>query len=148
MIFPYKTTKMTSELLENLEKLHTTELGVVRIKRNLGLKTDDVIGWCKNTILSAAKNIENEKSGENDGKSANKIFRQGKNWYIKTDGCTITVNAHSYTMITAHKGKNIHIILFKLKLHFLYNLRNLFITIFTNSICSPLLLDNFLQRKQ
>lgn len=105
MIFPYKTTKMTSELLENLEKLHTTELGVVRIKRNLGLKTDDVIGWCKNTILSAAKNIENEKSGENDGKSANKIFRQGKNWYIKTDACTITVNAHSYTVITAHKEK-------------------------------------------
>lgn len=104
MIFPYKTTKMTSELLENLEKLHTTELGVARIKRNLGLKTDDVIGWCKNTILSAAKNIE-EKSGENDGKSANKIFRQGKNWYIKTATCTITVNAHSYTVITAHKEK-------------------------------------------
>ena len=104
MIFPYKTTKMTSELLENLEKLHTTELSDVRIKRNLGLKTDDVIGWCKNTILSAAKNIENEKSGENDGKSANKIFRQGKNWYIKTDACTITVNAHSYTVITAHKN--------------------------------------------
>lgn len=102
MIFPYKTTKMTSELLENLEKLHTTELGVVRIKRNLGLKTDDVIGWCKNTILSVAKNIE-EKSGGNDGKSANKIFRQGKNWYIKTAACTITVNAHSYTVITAHK---------------------------------------------
>lgn len=98
---------MTSELLENLEKLQTTELGVARIKRNLGLKTDDVIGWCKNTILSAVKNIENEKSGENNGKSANKIFRQGKNWYIKTDGCTITVNAHSYTVITAHKGKNI-----------------------------------------
>lgn len=58
MIFPYKTTKMTSELLENLEKLHTTELGVVRIKRNLGLKTDDVIGWCKNTILSAAKTLK------------------------------------------------------------------------------------------
>lgn len=103
MIFPYKATKMTSELLENLEKLHTTKLGVVRIKRNLGLKTDDVIGWCKNTILSTAKNIENEKSDGNDGKSANKIFRQGKNWYIKTDGCTITVNAHSYTVITAHK---------------------------------------------
>ena len=76
MIFPYKTTKMTSELLENLEKLHTTELGVVRINRNLGLKTDDVIGWCKNTILSAAKNIENETSGEKNVKDANKIFRQ------------------------------------------------------------------------
>lgn len=95
-----QATKMTSELLENLEKLHSTELGVVRIKRNLGLKTDDVIDWCKDTILSAAKKIENEKSGEND-----RIFRQGKNWYIKTDACTITVNAHSYTVITAHKGK-------------------------------------------
>ena len=34
---------MTNELLENLEKLHTTELGVVHIKRNLGLETDDVV---------------------------------------------------------------------------------------------------------
>lgn len=111
---------MTSELLENLEKLHTTELGVARIKRNLGLKTDDVIGWCKDTILSAAKNIENEESSggepcgtvfneksvnENSKNFINKIFRKGKNYYIKTNDCTITVNAYSYTVITAHKGK-------------------------------------------
>ena len=81
---------MTNELLENLEKLHTTELGVVRIKQNLGLKTD-VVSWCKEKILSAE-----EKS----------IFRKGKNWYIKTDSFTITVNACSYTVITAHKEKN------------------------------------------
>lgn len=102
-------TKMTNELLRNLEKLHTTELGAVRIKRNLGLKSDDVVGLCKNTILEAAKNIENEKSGrsgENIRKSENEIFRKGKNWYIKTDGCTITVNAYSYTVITAHKEEN------------------------------------------
>lgn len=79
---------MTNELLENLEKLQTTELGVARIKRNLELKTDDVIGWCKEKIRSAE-----EKS----------ITRKGKNWYIKTDGCTITVNAFSYTVITTHK---------------------------------------------
>ena len=79
---------MTNELLENLEKLHTTELGVVRIKRNLGLETDDVVDWCKEKIRSAE-----EKS----------ITHKGKNWYIKTDGCTITVNACSYTVITAHK---------------------------------------------
>ena len=79
---------MANELLQNLEKLHTTELGVVRIKQNLGLKTDDVISWCKEKIRSAE-----EKS----------ITRKGKNWYIKTDGCTITVNAYSYTVITAHK---------------------------------------------
>ena len=111
---------MTDELLENLEKLHTTELGVVRIKRNLGLMTYDVICWCKNAILTAEKNIENEEScggetcgtvfneksvNENSKNSINKIFRKGKNYYIKTDGCTITVNAYSYTVITAHKEK-------------------------------------------
>ena len=31
------------ELLKNLDKLHTTELGVERIKRNLFLDTDDVV---------------------------------------------------------------------------------------------------------
>ena len=34
-----------NELLKNLEKLHTTELGVMRIKKNLSLDTDDVVGW-------------------------------------------------------------------------------------------------------
>ena len=27
-------------------------------------------------------------------------------WYIKIDGCVITVNAYSFTIITAHKVKN------------------------------------------
>lgn len=79
---------MTNELLENLEKLHTTELGAVRIKRNLGLETNDVVSCCKEKIRSAEENS---------------IARKGKNWYIKTDGCTITVNAYSCTVITAHK---------------------------------------------
>lgn len=95
---------MTNELLENLEKLHTTELGVVRIKRNLGLETDDVVSWCKKAILVAAKNIENEESVENAKKTTDKIFRKGKNYYVKTNGCTITVNAYSCTVITAHKN--------------------------------------------
>lgn len=34
-----------NELLKNLDKLHTTELGVERIKRNLSLDTDDVLLW-------------------------------------------------------------------------------------------------------
>lgn len=75
------------ELLDNLDKLHTTELGIERIKRNLSLETDNVIGWCKNKI-----------SSENAA-----IVRKGKNWYITVDGCMITVNAYSYTIITAHK---------------------------------------------
>ena len=75
------------ELLDNLDKLHTTELGIDRIKRNLSLESDDVIGWCKNKISSDNAAIE----------------RKGKNWYITVDGCMITVNAYSYTIITAHK---------------------------------------------
>ncbi|WP_445079859.1 DUF3781 domain-containing protein [Enterococcus faecium] len=33
------------------------------------------------------------------------ITRKGKNWYITIDNCIITVNAYSYTVITAHKVK-------------------------------------------
>ena len=78
------------ELLNNLAKIHTTELGIVRIKRNLSLDIDDVVEWCKNKISS--KNTS--------------ITRKGKNWYITVEGCIITVNAHSFTIITAHKEKN------------------------------------------
>lgn len=78
-----------NELLKNLDKLHTTELGVVRIRRNLSLDIDDVVDWCK-TKINAANAI---------------ITRNGKNWYVNVDNCIITVNAYSYTIITAHKEK-------------------------------------------
>jgi hypothetical protein len=79
-----------NELIRNIGLLHTTELGVERIKRNLGLTTDDAVNWCKQKI--------------SDTNSV--IFRKGKNWYVNTRNCVITVNAHSYTIITAHKIKN------------------------------------------
>ena len=78
-----------NELLNNLDKLHTTELGIVRIKRNLSLDIEDVVEWCKHKINSVNA----------------VITRSGKNWYINVDGCVITVNAHSYTIITAHLEK-------------------------------------------
>ena len=74
-------------LLSNLDKVHTTEMGADRIRRNLGLDTDDVVAWCIGKISSAGCHIE----------------RKGKNWYATIDGCMITVNASSYTIITAHK---------------------------------------------
>lgn len=80
-----------NELIQNLDKLHTTELGVMRIKRNLSLDTDNVVEWCKNKIKSVNASIA----------------RNGKNWYINIDDCIITVNSYSYTIITAHKEKNI-----------------------------------------
>ncbi|WP_026106372.1 DUF3781 domain-containing protein [Clostridium saccharoperbutylacetonicum] len=78
------------ELISNLDKLHTTDLGVVRIKKNLSLDVDDVISWCR-------EKIENQNA---------LITRRGKNWYINIDDCEITVNAYSYTIITAHNIKN------------------------------------------
>ena len=47
---------MENELLENLGRLHTTELGVIRIKKNLCLNVKNVIQWCKEkTRLSNAE---------------------------------------------------------------------------------------------
>ncbi len=80
---------MSDELIKNIDKLHTTEMGVERIKRNLGLTNCDAVEWCRSKIM--------------DKRAI--IGRQGKNWYAQIDGCIITVNASSYTIITAHKEK-------------------------------------------
>lgn len=82
-----KTNDNKCELIQNLDNLHTTELGVGRIKKNLSLDVDDVVNWCSDKILS----------------SNAVIVRRGKNWYIGIDDYEITVNAYSYTIITAHK---------------------------------------------
>ncbi len=78
-----------NDLMKNIEKLHTTKLGEERIKRNLIIEADDVIQWCKLKILDDDTTIE----------------RRGKNWYAAAGDCIITVNAYSYTIITAHKIK-------------------------------------------
>ena len=78
-----------NELLRNLDKVHTTELGEMRIRRNLSLDTDRVVEWCRDKIGSADAVIE----------------RKGKNWYIHVEDCILTVNAYSYTIITAHQKK-------------------------------------------
>jgi hypothetical protein len=36
-----------SELIFNLDKLYTADLGIVRIKRNLSLDVNDVVNWCR-----------------------------------------------------------------------------------------------------
>jgi hypothetical protein len=77
-------------LIENLEKVHTTDMGIGRIAKNLGLKEKDPVAWCKARIKDRDS----------------RITRKGKNWYVETGGCIITVNAYSYTIITAHR-KNI-----------------------------------------
>jgi hypothetical protein len=78
------------DLLSNLDKLHTTEMGVERIRRNLALTADDVVLWCRGQI---------EQTGD--------ITRRGKNWYASVSNAVITINAYSYTIITAHKVKKV-----------------------------------------
>ena len=73
-------------LLDNIERIHTTEMGVDRIKRNLKIDTDDVVEYCKNKVL----------------KKQCSIYKQGKNWYCEVENIKITINSYSYTIITAH----------------------------------------------
>ena len=74
------------KLLSNIDKIHTTQAGVIRIRKNLDLNTSDVVLYCKNKIL----------------KSNSYVFKKGKNWYCEVDNITITINSYSYTIITAH----------------------------------------------
>ena len=38
------------ELLDNLDKVHTTERGVDRIKRNIGVDVEDIVKYCIDKI--------------------------------------------------------------------------------------------------
>lgn len=73
-------------LLSNIDKVHTTKMGIDRIKKNLKLDTNDVAQYCKNKVLDKNCNI----------------YKQGKNWYCEIDNIKITINSYSYTIITAH----------------------------------------------
>lgn len=55
---------MSNALIRNIDKLHTTEMGMERIKRNLGLTNCDAVEWCRTRIMNKSAAIE----------------RQGKNW--------------------------------------------------------------------
>lgn len=73
-------------LLSNIDKIHTTEMGIDRIKRNLHLDIFDVVSFCKDKIKD--KNCT--------------IYKKGKNWYCENGEIIITINARSYTLIMAH----------------------------------------------
>ena len=75
-------------LLENVDKIHTTEMGVARIQRNLGIE-DEPVGYC----ISKLKQDNAE------------VIKEGKNYYVTVDGCRITINSSSFTIITAHLTK-------------------------------------------
>ena len=72
-------------LILNIDKIHTTEMGLERIKKNLKID-DDIVKYCKELILDKKSNI----------------YKKGKNWYCEAEGIVITINSYSYTIITAH----------------------------------------------
>ena len=72
-------------LISNIDKIHTTDLGVKRIKKNI--ETDgDVVKYLKKKI--ADKNSI--------------IYKKGKNYYAIIDSIIITINSYNYCVITAH----------------------------------------------
>ncbi len=60
--------------------LHTTELGALRVKRNLNLETDDVVAWCRAVLA-----MDNLYLGNVDGLWTNTAatFRNSKDPYVK-----------------------------------------------------------------
>ena len=76
-------------ILSNIDKIHTTKLGISRIKNNIDV-FNDVIGFLKNKIQ--------DKSCI--------IYKKGKNYYCEIDNIVITINSLNYCIITAHKLKN------------------------------------------
>lgn len=78
---------MKEELLSNIDKIHTTKLGYKRIKNNLNITEEDIISYCHNIILDKKCHI----------------YREGKNWYCELNNQRLTINAYTYTIITAHQ---------------------------------------------
>ncbi len=79
---------MSDELLQNLDKLHTTKLGAERLGRVNLVKPKNQVDWCRKMVLQSTR-----------------IIRRGKNWYVFSGDYVITINATSYTIITLHKSK-------------------------------------------
>lgn len=73
-------------LLANIEKIHTTPMGIERIKKNLHLNQEDVISYCKEKIQCASCQVQ----------------KVGKNFYCSIQKMIFTIHAQKFTIITAH----------------------------------------------
>ena len=72
-------------LIDNIEKIHTTEMGIGRIRKNLGIN-EEPVSYC----ISKLK----QKNSQ--------VTKEGKNYYVEVEGIRITINSSSFTIITAH----------------------------------------------
>lgn len=73
-------------LIENIDKIHTTEMGVGRIQKNLEI-TEEPVSYCISKLQ----------------KKDSIVTKEGKNYYVEVDDCRITINSSSFTIITAHR---------------------------------------------
>ena len=80
---------MPEEIQKRIDEIHTTPMGIDRIKRNLELSCPDdaVVDWCKRRITAPNTSFS----------------LKGKNWYITGNNAVFTVNKYSMTIITAKK---------------------------------------------
>ena len=74
-------------VIDNFEKNQTTDIGIIRIRQNLGLEVSNIVNWYKN-----------------ETKNLIEIHRKVKNYYIYDGWCIITIKAHSYTIKIVHKN--------------------------------------------
>ena len=81
--------KDSIELLRHIDELHTTDMGELRIARNTGCAPANAVEFCREIITDCDA----------------VITRRGKNFYAVCGGIEITVNASSFTIITAHKHR-------------------------------------------
>lgn len=94
-------------LLDNINKVHTTEMGINRIIKNLKLNTNDVVEYCKNKVLDKNCNI----------------YKQGKNWYCEIENIIITINSYlhnynsTYQEINYNLSYNTHLLFWRCVLY-------------------------------
>ena len=74
-------------LLDHIDKLHSTPMGLERVSRNLGCQIQEVTAYCQKLIQDPTC----------------QVWRKGKNVYCRVKEVEITINAHGYTIITAHR---------------------------------------------
>lgn len=78
---------MKNDLISNINRLHTTEMGAIRVHRNMAVDIDGITDFVRKCVFAPGSDI----------------VRRGKNWYVYLPDCVVTINASSFTIITAHR---------------------------------------------
>ena len=78
---------MKEILLANLDKLHTTDFGKVRLQKNLLLREENPVLWAKGLIQ----------------RSETKISHKEKNFFLSDSYIVLAIHTSSYTIIIGHK---------------------------------------------